>query len=197
MRNFHTANAEKMIKRGMTFMKSIPLYMYSLLKTIPESALPVGFQFRLFQAGDENHWARINVATEEFSGIGAAMQRFNQEFGPYLAEVKKRMLFILNEEEMPIGTATAWFGEWEGKVIGRLHWVEIIPEYQGKGLGAPLISKAIELLAVYHDEAYLKTQTTSQAAIHLYEKLGFEPAILSEEEKEGWSLIKAANQSID
>ena len=181
----------------MNTMKSIPLYMYSLLKTIPESALPVGFQFRLFQEGDEKHWARINVSTKEFSVTDAALERFNQEFGPRLAEVKKRMLFILNEEETPIGTATAWFGKWEGRVIGRLHWVEIIPEYQGKGLGAPLISKAIKLLAVYHEEAYLKTQTTSQAAIHLYKKIGFEPVILSEEEKEGWSLIKAANQSID
>ena len=178
-------------------MKSIPLYMFSLLKTIPESALPVGYQFRFFQHGDEHHWARINVSTKEFPGTDVALERFNQEFYPHLPEVKKRMLFILNEEETPIGTATAWFGKWEGRVIGRLHWVEIIPEYQGKGLGVPLISKAIELLAIYHEEAYLKTQTTSQAAIHLYKKLGFEPVIHSEEEKEGWSLIKAANQSID
>ena len=170
-------------------MKSISLYMYSLLKTIPESPLPVGFQFRLFQAGDEKEWARINAATGEFSGTDVALQRFDTEFGPYLAEVKKRMLFILNEEELPIGTATAWFGEWEGQTIGRLHWVEIIPEYQGKGLGKPLISRAIKLLAYYHAEAYLKTQTTSQAAIHLYGKLGFQPVILSEEEKEGWRLI--------
>lgn len=170
-------------------MKSIPLYMYTLLKTIPESPVPAGVQFRLFQEGDEANWARINVATGEFLDTDVALNRFEREFTPHLAEVKKRMLFLLNEEGTPIGTATAWFGEWNRRTIGRMHWVEIIPEYQGKGLGKALISKAMELLALYHDEAYLKTQTTSGAAIHLYEKLGFEPAILSEEEKEGWSML--------
>ncbi|WP_237669516.1 GNAT family N-acetyltransferase [Virgibacillus halodenitrificans] len=55
-----------------------------------------------------------------------------------------------------------------------MYWVEIIPAFQGKGLGKPLISKAMQTLAHFHDQAYLKTQSSSKAAIHLYKKLGWE-----------------------
>lgn len=60
---------------------------------------------------------------------------------------------------------------------GRLHWLAIHPDWQGRGLAKPLISAALTLLAQHHDSAYLMTQIERQAAIHLYQKFGFEPVI--------------------
>ncbi|MDY0393433.1 GNAT family N-acetyltransferase [Virgibacillus halophilus] len=93
---------------------------------------------------------------------------------------KRSIIFITTTDRKTIGTATAWFGTWETKEIGRLHWVEIIPAYQGKKLGRSLIAKAMSWLADYHESAFLKTQTSSQAAIHIYQKLGWKPAITSQ-----------------
>jgi ribosomal protein S18 acetylase RimI-like enzyme len=170
-------------------MKNIPLYMSATLRDIPEAILPSGFHFRLFREGDEQYWAEINTATKEFTNMKSALNRFESEFMPYRIETKKRVIILETDEGKPVGTAAAWFGDFNGKQTGRLHWVEIMPEYQGRKLGKPLVIKALEILSSFHNEAYLKTQTTSLTAIHIYLKLGFKPVIRNTEDQEGWNLV--------
>ncbi|PXY55002.1 N-acetyltransferase [Virgibacillus profundi] len=129
------------------------------------------------------------LATGEFSSEDQALERFAQEFKPHLNEAKKRIIFLETTDGQTAGTATAWYGEWNSEIIGRLHWIEILPEFQGLRLGRPLVAEAMRLLALYHNHAYLKTQITSRAAIHIYKKLGFKPVILHEEEREVWEHI--------
>lgn len=176
-------------------MERFPLYMTHDLQMIPTFPLAERYQFRLYEKGDEVHWAYIVTKTEEFPTEKAAMARFTREFFPFLEELKKRMIFLETKEGEVIATCTAWFGEWEGKQIGRLHWLSIIPEYQGKKLAKPLVTKAMHILSSFHNEAYLKTQTTSLPAINMYLQLGFQPVISNEQDETNWSLVKEKLQN--
>lgn len=164
-------------------MSEIPVYMKHDLMIIPRHSLPTGYQFRFFgHQGDRDAWAKIVTKTNEFTDERNAIKRFNEEFSPHTNEAKKRIIFIVTNDGSLVGSATAWFGKWMHEEIGRLHWVEIIPEYQGRELGCPLITEAMSLLRKYHSSAYLKTQKSSQAAIYLYGQLGWYPIIKEEQE---------------
>ena len=174
-------------------MKRIKLQMIRKdLKDIPQYELPEGFRFRMFEAGDENIWANIETRVDEFKTESAALERFEREFGPYIDEMSHRCLFIENAEGETFGTTTAWYGDLEGDgdIRGRIHWVGIVPEYQGKGLSKPLLSRAMSILAEFHDVAYLTSQTTSWQAVNMYLNFGFEPVRLDEDYEAAWSLLE-------
>lgn len=160
------------------------------LTRIPTYSLPPGFSFRLFEKGDEKIWAKIETSVDEFESEEAALQRFNSEFGNHLEEMAERCLFIENEQGEAIATTTAWYGDLRGKVEGRIHWVGVVPEYQGRGLAKPLLSEAMKRLAQYHDSAYLTSQTTSYQAINLYLNYGFEPYKTEDTCDEAWALME-------
>jgi len=141
---------------------SIPYFGLTMVRPkildIPEAALPGGFSIRTYRTGDEEHWARIEQAAGEFKSTEAALRRFREEFGEYTDEMERRCLFVADEREEPIGTTTAWYGELDGRVTGRIHWVAIVPEYQGRKLAKSLLSAALRTRAQFHDNAYLTTQ---------------------------------------
>lgn len=174
-------------------MKRIPVKMIrSDLLEIPDYPLPNGFRMRMFEKGDEYTWARIETSVDEFKNKDAALERFNQEFGPYYDEMTKRCIFIEHSNGETIGTTTAWYGDLKGngEVSGRIHWVGIAPMYQGKKLAKPLLSNALNILADYHSKAYLTSQTTSYQAINMYLNYGFEPFITESSDYEAWSLLE-------
>lgn len=167
-----------------------PLYMLHQLDDIPNNSLPNSYRFRLFrQKNDSETWAKIVTATGEFPDENKAIERFNNEFKPHPNEVPKRIIFLETSDGHAAGTATAWFGEWNKVTIGRLHWVEITPEFQGKKLGRPLIAEAMKLLSQYHRQAYLKTQESSLAAIHIYNQFGFKPVCTTNEQQTAWDRV--------
>src|SRR5699024_5726009 len=144
-------------------MDRIPVKMIRPnLENIPEFPLPKNYHITFFQAGDESHWARIENQVGEFPDEKSALQRFEKEFGPYQNEITKRCLFIETANGQKIGTSTAWYGHLneDEDIMGRIHWVGILPEHQGKKLAKPLLSYALKVLAKYHDKAYLTSQTT-------------------------------------
>ena len=106
--------------------------------------------------------------------------------------MEERCLFLENEAGETIGTTTAWYGDLkgDGKIRGRIHWVGIVPEYQGRGLSKPMLSKAMNLLARRHDEFYLTSQTTSWQAINMYLNYGFEPVRMDENYDAAWSMME-------
>ncbi len=92
-------------------MKRIPLKMKRAdLTALPKFALPDGFAIRFFEKGDETLWARVETSVNEFDNEGAALARFENEFGPFLDEMTHRCLFIENSAGEVIGTTTAWYG---------------------------------------------------------------------------------------
>lgn len=158
--------------------------------------VPAGFYTRLYKnQTDTEKWANILVETGEFANKQDALTRFNEEFLPHLHQVKERMIFLDTTEGRTIGTATAWYGMNHERVLGRLHWVEIIPEFQSKGLGRPLIAEAMRILKSMHQEAYLTTQARSMVAIHLYLDLGWTPFIETAAQKKAWDLLSIRRRS--
>ncbi|PYI55951.1 GNAT family N-acetyltransferase [Paenibacillus flagellatus] len=167
-------------------------------RDIPQPAWPDGYAIRRFRAGDERHWARIEQAAGEFKTTDDALRRFRDEFGPHVAEMERRCLFVVDRDGVPVGTTTAWYGQWDGATAGRIHWVAVVPDHQGRKLAKPLLAQALRTLAEEgHDRAYLTTQTTSWKAVGLYLNYGFEPAVRKPACAEGWALAgKALNRTI-
>lgn len=174
-------------------MEYIPVKMIKKdIDTFPVHKLPSGYSCRKYQDDDKEIWAKIETSVAEFDNTEKALNYFENEFGNHISQMERRCIFLENNKGKELGTATAWYNNsFKGKCWGRLHWVAIHPDYQGRGLGKSLIYEAVKLLNNYHDRAYLTTQTTSFIAIKIYLDFGFEPYIENEEEKKGWELLRA------
>ena len=159
---------------------------------IPKYELPEGYRFRMFRDGDQELWANIETRVDEFKTEDDALERFEREFGDYIHEMEERCLFIETVSCEAIGTTTAWYGDLkgDGHIRGRIHWVGVVPEYQGRGLSKPMLSRAMDILAARHDEFYLTSQTTSWQAINMYLNFGFEPVRLDENYDTAWSMME-------
>jgi GNAT superfamily N-acetyltransferase len=187
--------------------KNLPLKMIrASLDGLPEFALPDGFPLRWYQPGDEAHWRRIHLAAERF--IEITPELFGKQFGvgeerglqPALAhehssgmnsalrDLRERQCYLLDPRGEVIGTGAAWFDDdFEGARWGRVHWMAILPEFQGRGLGKGLLTAICRRLQeLGHQRAYLHTSAARIPAIKLYLRFGFEPVFRSAEEEAAW-----------
>ncbi len=165
-----------------------PLRMLrSNLINLPDFCLPAGFSFRWFHPGDEQIWVRIQAASDQFNKI--SLELFRSEFSEPLL-LPKTQFYLFAPDNAPIGTATAWFKNLDARRIGRIHWVAIIPEFQGRGLGKAVLSLCCRRLReLGYDQAFLSTSSARIPAISLYLNFGFEPLIKNDEEKATWSEV--------
>lgn len=161
------------------------------LGNLPVYDLPAPFGIRDFRHGEGDFWAEIEHAAAEFKSVEKARQHFEEEFGAQPNEFSRRCQFLTTGEGRVIGTATAWFNaSFQGKLHGQLHWVAILPEFQGRALSKPLVGAAMNRMKAYHDRAFLTSQTTSWKAIKVYLDFGFLPLIESPEHHRGWRLLQ-------
>ena len=138
--------------------------------------LPDGFEFSFFRDGDEVSWAKIEASALEFDSESEALIYYKEKFIPFAEQLYTRCLFIEHEGKK-IATATAWHNEINGERRAWLHWVAVMSEYQGLGLGKALVSRVTELMRELDGDVdfYLRTQTWSYTAINIYKTHGFEP----------------------
>jgi len=157
------------------------------LKQIPQFTWPNGFSLRWYAPGDEHAWLEIHLAADHYNQITPEL--FETQFHNDQTELSNRQCYLLSPHGQVIGTATAWFGNRsETKDFGRVHWVAILPEYQGRGLSRPLMTAVCtRLVDLGHDRAYLNTSSARKAAIRLYLQFGFKPWIRNENEKIVWN----------
>jgi len=162
------------------------LMLRNRLDNIPAFALAAGFSWRWYRPGDETHWLRIHRFADPESEITADL--FARRFGSDSNLLAQRQCYLQDTRGDLIGTATAWFDDdFLGARFGRIHYVAIVPGFQGRGLSRPLMSVVCQRLReLGHDRAYLATSTTRIAAINLYLSFGFVPLICSEEEAAAW-----------
>lgn len=165
------------------------------LRDLPTYPLREGYRIRLFQPGEAGVWAEIEASVGEFPSVQRALAHFSQEFGAHEEEMCRRCFFLEHVSGKPVGTATAWYNpSFQGEAYGRLHWVAIHPDHQGKGLSKPLVGAAMACLAKHHDRAYLTSQTTSWKAIKVYLDFGFEPLLITPRWKEAWAMLARLTQ---
>jgi len=156
------------------------------LKGIPEFGMPQGYSMRLYQPGDEEHWWRIHLAADKLNEITPEL--FARSFGTDPALLAQRQWYLFDPSGAAIGTGTAWFDDnFQGAGFGRVHYLAVVPEHQGRGLGKALMTAVCRgLRELGHDRAYLTTSSLRTAAIRFYQRFGFGPLIQSEEDQEVW-----------
>ena len=172
-------------------MENIPVIMLlEDLTKLPNFKLPEGYSIRKYREGDQQLWAEVETAAGEFTDSQKGIEQFKIEFEKYPEELKQRFLMLENEKGKSIGTSMGWFDDNFFRAgYGRVHWVSIHPDYQGKGLAKPLVSKTMEIIKERHTKAYLTTQTASYKAIKIYLDFGFSPYLKDETYQKAWKLV--------
>lgn len=166
---------------------SVAMYRENL-DDIPQFLLPAKVSIRPFQAGDDKTWFNIQSATDRYSTFTS--ESFQKTLGTDISLLKERVRFLTDSENNAIGTSSAWFYDLNGQHYGLVHWVAIVPEWQGCGLAKPLMSTICNLLKeLGHDKGLLHTQSMRYPAIKLYSRLGFIPFIRNEKEQIAWDVI--------
>ena len=90
-----------------------------------------------------------------------------------------------------LGTLLTTGTLYKGLAWGRIHWVAIVPEFQGRGLAKPLLTAVMNrMVELGHQRARLATATQRLPAINLYLKFGFLPDPRNEEELSAWEEIR-------
>ena len=153
--------------------------------------LPAGFEIRLYRPGDRDRWVEIVSAADSFQTISAATHE--AAFGHGAQALAERQFFLAAPDGQLVGTATVWRGEsgrWQG--WGRVHWLAILPAWQGRGLGKVLLSATLQRLSeLGHTRAYLTTETVRLAAIRLYLRSGFTPDFATAADQAAWRDLRS------
>lgn len=160
------------------------------LMNIPQFDLPDGISMRWYEEGDAGLWVEIQSQAEQRLTISNDL--YVKEFGTDPSLLEHRQCFLLNKDGRGIGTGTAWFNHnYNGAYYGRIHWVAIIPEMQGKGLSKALLTIVCNRLhSLGHARAYLTTSTERVAAIRLYHQFGFVPEIRNARDRAIWAELE-------
>ena len=161
------------------------------LENIPQYSLPPKTFVRWYRPGDDELWVKIHLAADKFNPISPEI--FQREFGSGLETLPERQCYLIDHHGEAFGTATAWFDDdYHGKPFGRLHWIAIVPQMQGRGLAKPLTSIVCDRMRdLGHKRVCLTTSTARLPAINLYRKFGFVPDIHTEEDLSIWRQLKS------
>jgi ribosomal protein S18 acetylase RimI-like enzyme len=160
--------------------KSIPYYNVIMKRsagiTFPNYSLREGYKFTWYVPGEEEKWAEIEASVGEFENTKQGLDYFRTEYMPFLEELKRRLLFIQNEDGEVIGTITSWWNLTGERRDPSIHWFAVKNEYQGLGLGKALVSECLNRLLLLEGDKdiFIHTQTWSYKAIGLYLKASFE-----------------------
>ncbi len=162
------------------------------LDHLPRFPLPEGFSIRMWRGEDDiGVWVDIQNRADWLQPEDHT-RFFHSSFGEHIPELADRMFFLCDGKGEAVGTTTAWYGEEsdEGHVgWGRVHWVAVVPEYQGRGLSKPLLAVVMTRLSELHTRAWLDTNTLRTAAIRLYRSFGFAPEIANDEDRRAWRIV--------
>jgi len=171
--------------------ENVPITMVrDNLEGIPSYDLPAGYSMRRYRPGDEQPWREIHLLADRYSTITPDL--FSREFGVEELVLAERQFYLLDAAQQAIGTATAWYDDGSGSAAyGRVHWLAIVPDEQGRGLARPLMMAVCRRLrALGHDRAYLSTSTARIPAIHLYLRFGFIPKIEGARDVKVWRRLE-------
>jgi mycothiol synthase len=149
------------------------------LVDLPPITIPAGYRLRSYRPGDEEPWARlINAAfSTEKRQFDVTPESFEGEYPTCHGESRDWILFAERIEDGALaGTTAAWEVERDGRRIGLVHWMAVDPAHRGRRLGEALLAAALHAMSARGlTDVYLNTGPELEAAVRLYERLGFVP----------------------
>jgi GNAT superfamily N-acetyltransferase len=159
------------------------------LEDLPEFPLPPDFSVRWFQPGDEDTWVSLEHRADR--AYTFTRELFWKQFSADPGLLCKRQCYLLDSAGQAVGTATAWLDEdFRGQNFGRVHWVAIVPEEQGRGLARPLLAIICRRLReLGHVRAFLRTSSRRIPALNLYRSFGFAPGIATSDDEAAWRAL--------
>lgn len=164
----------------------------SSLDGLPEFDMPDDVRVRWYEEGDEETWLRINGECDQFNNITPKLFRSEYDADENgnvdHAELQKRMFFLVDREGNDFGTTSAWYHDDPvGVPRGLIHWVGILPPYQGRGLAKPMMTVAFRRMKeLGHDSVFLTTSSARIPAVRLYLKFGFLPFVYDKANEAIW-----------
>ena len=116
---------------------------------------------------DEKDWEQLISSVFDFECNIDKNLKNEEAYSP-------ERVFIIKVNNKVIATASAWYREIYGKENGYLHMVAVDEKYRGKGLSYLVVDAAIQFMIKENKKKIiLKTDEFREAAIGLYNKIGF------------------------
>lgn len=142
--------------------------------SLREPVLPQGFEFRFYQPGDEDGWARLEWEIGDFCDIPSARRYFLESYGHRPRDLGERCLFVTGPRGEIAATCMAWYETEGDKRVFFLNWLAASPAHQNKGLGKAVFLRAMQIFRQRRElPVYIHTQPWSHKAILLYTNYGF------------------------
>jgi GNAT superfamily N-acetyltransferase len=160
----------------------------------PHYELPSGYRFRMFREGDDLIWTELQAAAEPFFEVKPEL--FVKEYGEHLDALADRMFFVETLEGESVASISAWWERERHNPMerGRIHWVVVHPKHQRRGITKPMMTRAMQRLALSHPSAMLGTSTGRIWALKVYLDFGFYPDPVEVENKpevaEAWRAVQ-------
>jgi GNAT superfamily N-acetyltransferase len=141
----------------------------------PIYELPPGYRFRMYREGDEETWMELQRAAEPFFEVKPEL--FMREYGEHLDALPDRMFFVETLDGEPAASISAWWEKDRHNPMerGRIHWVVVHPKHQRRGITKPMMTRAMQRLALSHPAAMLGTSSGRIWAVKVYLDFGFYP----------------------
>src|SRR4051794_853834 len=145
------------------------------LNDFPIYQLPSGYRFRTFQEGDDATWTDLHLSAEPY--IHVTPELFAREYDANRDVLPDRMFFVETDEGEVAGSISAWWDRdrYNPNERGRIHWVIVHANHQGRGLAKPMMTRAMQRLAASHSSALLGTSSGRIRAVKVYLDFGFYP----------------------
>lgn len=146
----------------------------SIRDPIPQAPVPAGYTLRTLRPGEEAEWVRMrNEAFRQDGKPDWDMAAFVKAFMSRAVFEYERVFVVVHDGRL-VGTSTAWELDEGGGPVGWVHMFGVEPAHRGKGLGAALMARVLrELRARGYALAGLTTSPERQAAVRVYERMGF------------------------
>lgn len=157
----------------MTAIPDLNLFMVcEVLNQDALARLPDAYRIRALRRDELDLWKAFPFDTpEQASEYRAYMtDYFQHHYAPKGDLFFETCLVVVDVDDVPIATCFAW------KHYDRyttIHWLKVLPEHEGRGIGRGLMSHIMASLGEDDYPVYLHTQTPSVRAVGLYSDLGF------------------------
>jgi ribosomal protein S18 acetylase RimI-like enzyme len=136
------------------------------------SELPDGYHIRNCKEDELDIWKAMPFDEKDLAKKYYVFMTdyFNNVYWKKKDEFFKKCIFVCDVEDKPIGTCFIWKAY---DKINTIHWLKILKNYEGKGLGRALLTVVMKYLQKDDYPVYLHTQPSSYRAIKLYSDFGF------------------------